>query len=60
MCCLSLVGVVSGIGDLARRLPGVVEDGVTDIDDDLVVRVGEWRDGGDDWKRPRVAGTGDG
>lgn len=32
----SRVGVVSGTGDFARRLPGVVKEGGTDNGDDLV------------------------
>ena len=34
ICCRSRVGVVSGAGDFTRRLPGVMEDGVTVNGDD--------------------------
>ena len=37
MCWRSRVGVNSGVGDFMRRLPGVVEDGTKDDDEDLVV-----------------------
>lgn len=36
ICCRSRVGVVSGIGDLTRRLPGVMEGVAADNDDDPV------------------------
>jgi hypothetical protein len=40
--CRSRVGVVSGIGDFARRFLGVVEDGGgADSGDDLLVRAGD-------------------
>jgi hypothetical protein len=37
-----------------QRLPGVVEDGATDNDDDLVDWIGDRRDDGDQ-KQPRDA-----
>jgi hypothetical protein len=36
ICWRSRVGVVSGTGDFARRLPGVAEDGGADNGDDLL------------------------
>src|SRR5882762_2795816 len=36
ICCCSHVGVVSGIGDLTRRLPGIMEGVAADNDDDPV------------------------
>jgi len=54
ICWRSRVGVISGVGDFMRRLPGVVEDGATDNDDDLVDWIGDRRDDGDR-KQPRDA-----
>lgn len=56
ICWRSRVGVVSGVGDFTRRLPGVTEDGATVNGDDFEDWLGDRRDGGDDGKRPRDAG----
>jgi hypothetical protein len=56
ICCRSRVGVVSGTGDLTRCFPDVVEGVAADNGDDLVDQLGDWRDGGDDGKRPRGVG----